>query len=177
MGLGAAALVSGLIGLPASVLNAITAQIAGRHVLRLRRLVVVIGFCLAITGLLGTIAVLGPVADGTLPIWAVAIPLALLGPAQGCIVSPNQTLTLEDVPTAVGGTAGGVMSTAQRMGTAVGNAVITSVFFAAFTSIGALSAMRDAYLVISAMLLAANRSSSVCLRARRSCASRACSSS
>lgn len=129
MGLGASALVSGLIGLPASVLNAITAQIAGRHVLRLRRLVVVIGFCLAITGLLGTIAVLGPVADGTLPIWAVAIPLALLGPAQGCIVSPNQTLTLEQIDVRYGGVAGGILQTGQRLGGATGTALIPGILF------------------------------------------------
>ena len=55
--------------------------------------------------------------------------LSLLGVAQGFIVSPNQTLSLIEVPAHVSGVAGGVMQTGQRVGTSVGTALITSTLF------------------------------------------------
>lgn len=130
MGLGVSALQSGLLGLPASLLNAVTAQVAGRYILRLRRLVVIVGFGLAITGLLTTAALVPFVTDGRLPVWALACSLALIGPAQGCIVSPNQTLTLEGVDAQYGGVAGGILQTGQRLGSSVGTAIIPGVLFA-----------------------------------------------
>lgn len=134
MGLGVSALQSGLLGLPASLLNAITAQVAGRHVLRLRRVVVILGLGLAIAGLLSTATLLPVVADGRLPVGVMACTLSLIGVAQGCIVSPNQTLTLEDVDVRYGGVAGGILQTGQRLGSAVGTAIIPGVLFGAVES-------------------------------------------
>jgi hypothetical protein len=57
--------------------------------------------------------------------------LFVMGIGQGGLVTPNQTLTLMDVDPAVGSTAGGVLQTSQRIGLALGQAVIGAVFFAA----------------------------------------------
>src|SRR5207248_8274397 len=59
-----------------------------------------------------------------------AVPLLVLGLGSGAIITPNQALTLNRVDPVVGSTAGGVLQTAQRIGSAVGQAVIGAVFFA-----------------------------------------------
>jgi sugar phosphate permease len=56
--------------------------------------------------------------------------LAFVGVAQGTVISPNQTLTLADVPLDYAGSSGAIMQTGQRIGTAVGIAVITAAVFA-----------------------------------------------
>ena len=60
-----------------------------------------------------------------------------MGMGSGAIITPNQTLTLMDVDPAVGSTAGGVLQTAQRIGLALGQAVVGAVFFAAVSGPGA----------------------------------------
>ena len=45
------------------------------------------------------------------------------------MISPNQTLTLAEVPVRRAGSAGAVLQTGQRIGTAVGIAAVGSVFF------------------------------------------------
>lgn len=62
-------------------------------------------------------------------IWWLLATLSLMGVAQGFIISPNQTLSLIEVPAHVSGVAGGVMQTGQRVGTSVGTALITSTLF------------------------------------------------
>jgi hypothetical protein len=59
-----------------------------------------------------------------------ALPLFVLGVAGGSIVTPNQTLTLMDVDPRAGGTAGGVLQTAQRVGSTTGQTVLGTLFFA-----------------------------------------------
>jgi hypothetical protein len=46
------------------------------------------------------------------------------------VISPNQALTLSQVPVARAGTAGGLVQVGQRIGAAVGIAAVGSVFFA-----------------------------------------------
>jgi hypothetical protein len=53
-----------------------------------------------------------------------------MGLGSGAIVTPNQALTLMEVDPVTGSTAGGVLQTAQRIGLAIGQAVVGSVFFA-----------------------------------------------
>ena len=62
---------------------------------------------------------------------ALAVPLFVLGLGAGGVITPNQTLTLVDVDPVTGGTAGGVLQTSQRIGAAIGQAVVGAAFFAA----------------------------------------------
>jgi hypothetical protein len=57
--------------------------------------------------------------------------LLLTGLGSGAVITPNQTLSLIDVDARMGSTAGGVLQTSQRIGSAVGQAVIGAAFFAA----------------------------------------------
>ncbi len=64
-------------------------------------------------------------------ILALAGPLFVMGLGSGAVITPNQALTLADVDPVAGSTAGGVLQTAQRVGLAIGQAVIGAVFFSA----------------------------------------------
>src|SRR6185312_8432076 len=61
--------------------------------------------------------------------WATAGPLLVAGLGSGLVIAPNQTITLSEVPVSEASTAGGVLQTAQRIGSAVGIAVVGVVFF------------------------------------------------
>lgn len=120
---------SAFISLPASVLAAISAQVAGRFVLRLGRRMVIGGFCLTITALLTFILLAGVVESGATSYLIFMAPAAMMGTAQGMTISPNQTLTLRAVDPEYGGVAGSIISLGQRMGTAMGTAMVPGVLF------------------------------------------------
>src|SRR5699024_9823742 len=71
----------------------------------------------------------GPVDSGAVTYLIFMIPAAFVGIAQGMTISPNQTLTLRAVDPAFGGVAGSIISLGQRMGTAVGTAIVPGVMF------------------------------------------------
>jgi hypothetical protein len=73
---------------------------------------------------------------------ALAAPLFVMGCGQGMLITPNQTLALMDVDPQMGSTAGGVLQTGQRIGLAVGQAVIGAVFFTSLTGTDAASYSR-----------------------------------
>jgi MFS family permease len=67
-------------------------------------------------------------------VWWLLLSLSLVGLAQGSVISPNQTLTLADVPLDYAGSSGAIMQTGQRIGTSVGIAVITAAVFASLSA-------------------------------------------
>ena len=118
-----------IVGLPSSFAAMISSQVAGRYVLSLGRRLVIAGFAVAALALLGVVALAGPIEDGSLPFWSFAFPLMLIGVSQGMTIAPNQTLTLTSVDPKFGGVAGGILSLGQRVGTAVGTALIPGILF------------------------------------------------
>jgi hypothetical protein len=60
---------------------------------------------------------------------ATAGPLLVAGVGSGLVIAPNLALSLSEVPVSRAGTAGGVMQTAQRLGSALGVASVGAVFF------------------------------------------------
>ena len=130
-GLGASALASGVIGVPASLVGAIAAPLAGRRVIRVGRGIVLAGMLLGIIGLLATIGIIRMHAIAGWSPWWIALTLVALGVGQGIVVSPNQTLSLADVPLEYAGAAGGILQTGQRIGTSIGIAAITGITFRA----------------------------------------------
>lgn len=126
---GRSAFESGVFGIPASLLSAYAAHWAGKRVVRLGRRVVIGGLILAIVGLILCCAVIALHEAGYLSVWWLVLSLSFVGLAQGSIISPNQTLTLADVPLAYAGSSGAIMQTGQRIGTSIGIAVITAIVF------------------------------------------------
>ena len=138
-GAGRSALEAGLVGVPSALISAWAANWAGRRVARLGRTVVIGGLVFALVGLALSIVVVLLQAQGLVSEWWLVLSLAFIGVAQGSVISPNQTLTLADIPLSYAGSSGAVMQTGQRIGTSIGIAVITSAAFGALAVSGSWS--------------------------------------
>lgn len=125
-GLGYTPLQSGLAVTPFAIGSSVSALLAGRMVARRGRWMTVGGLSLMMLGQ-ATVAVLMAVTHGAHAGLVVAAPLLVAGIGGGAVISPNTTLTLARVPTRMAGAAGGALQTGQRLGTAVGTALLSSV--------------------------------------------------
>ena len=134
-GLGYSALQSALGITAFAVGSAVAATLSGRVVTRVGRPLVVGGAVTFGVGALG-LALIAPHVAPHQAALAMAAPLFLMGCGQGALITPNQTLALMDVDPVIGSTAGGVLQTGQRIGLAIGQAVIGAVFFHAVTGTG-----------------------------------------
>jgi EmrB/QacA subfamily drug resistance transporter len=134
-GLGYSALEAGLAITPFAVGSAGASAIGGRIVSRFGRSLVVTGLVTVAVGLVLTDLALRAV-PGHGAGWAAALPLLLAGIGSGLVISPNQALTLSEVPVQRAGSAGAVLQTGQRIGTAVGIAAVGALFFARLASTG-----------------------------------------
>ncbi len=128
--IGYSPLVAGLALTPFAVGSVVTSASSGRRVTTLGRPLVVAGLLAAVAGLLLTDVAFGVSGENASAGWWSALPLFLAGLGSGLVISPNQTLTLASVPVHRAGTAGGVLQTGQRMGSAAGIALVGAVFFA-----------------------------------------------
>ncbi|MFF6995298.1 MFS transporter [Streptomyces sp. NPDC008313] len=127
-GLGFSPLCSGLAVTPFAVGSATASVVAGRLVERLGRLLTVCGLVAVVAGLGGTALILRYVpADHAS--WLAAPALLVGGLGSGCVISPNITMTLRDVPVRMAGAAGGALQTGQRLGGAVGTAALPGLFY------------------------------------------------
>jgi EmrB/QacA subfamily drug resistance transporter len=155
-GLGYSPLRSGLAVTPFALGSAVSAVFAGRAVPRFGRWLNVSGLLAAAVGMAATALVLRSVG-GDAAAWAAAAPLLVAGLGSGMVVSPNTTLTLESVPTQMAGAAGGALQTAQRIGAAMGTALLATVYYHALTSGGRDfgPAVSDALLCAAGLMLLA----------------------
>lgn len=154
-GAGKTALEAALFGLPAALLSAYAADWAGRRVQRYGRKLVIGGLFLALAGLATSVLVVLLYEQGYLSIWWLLLSLSFIGLAQGAVISPNQALTLEDVPLNYAGSCGAIMQTGQRIGTSVGIAVITAAVFTTLTASSWSVAVSVGFGVICLVVLAA----------------------
>jgi EmrB/QacA subfamily drug resistance transporter len=128
-GLHYTALEAGLAVTTFAVGSAAGSAVGGRIVNRLGRPLVLGGLALVAVGLIATNIVLHFV-PGRGAGWAAALPLLVAGLGSGFVISPNQALTLSEVPVERAGSAGAVLQTGQRIGTATGIAAVGALFFA-----------------------------------------------
>jgi EmrB/QacA subfamily drug resistance transporter len=155
-GLGYSPLRSGLAVTPFALGSAVSAVFAGRAVPRFGRWLNVSGLLAAAVGMVATALVLRRVG-GDAAAWVAAGPLLVAGLGGGMVVSPNTTLTLESVPARMAGAAGGALQTAQRIGAAVGTALLATVYYHALTGSGRdfPTAVSDALLCAAGLMLLA----------------------
>jgi len=135
-GLHYSALEAGVAVTPFAVGSGATAGAGGRYVSRYGRPLVAWGLGIVAVGLAGTVVAVHEV-PGHDAGWFMMVPLLVAGLGSGLVISPNQTLTLSEVPVARAGSAGGVLQTGQRIGSAVGIAGVGSLFFSRLRSDGA----------------------------------------
>jgi len=144
--LGYTALQSGLAVMPFALASAASAVVAGRLVERWGRWVTVVGLSLVVVGFAGVGAVVAWRQTDDVALWA-ALPLLLAGLGSGATISPNVTLTLARVPTRMAGAAGGALQTGQRIGSALGAALLAAVYRVALDRSGAGAAVAVTFAV------------------------------
>jgi EmrB/QacA subfamily drug resistance transporter len=153
-------LAAGLVSVPFALGAAVMAFVGGRLVQRFGRALVVVGLIVVIVGVWALLAS-ATLAPPQVAEWFMAASMLIGGLGGGLVISPNQTLTLSEVPPSEGSAAGSIAQLGQRVGTAVGVALVTGVFFAAVPGGGSHPvpeyhvAVRDGYLVTLALLAVA----------------------
>ena len=151
-GLGSTALASGLIGVPAALAGSITAAVAGRRVIRVGRAMVLGGMVLGIAGLLASIGIMHMHTRAGWSPWWLTLTLLVLGVGQGLVVSPNQALSLADVPLEYAGAAGGILQTGERIGASIGIAAVMGLTFRVSHSSGWEAAAQAGLLAVVAAI-------------------------
>lgn len=151
LGLGYSAFEAGLMGLPSAICGAVSARWAGKRVLEYGRRIVTVGISIAMCGLALSVLVVHLHASGYISIWWLLLTLAPMGIGQGTVISPNQTLTLSNAPLEYAGSTGGILQTGQRIGSAVGLAVVTAIAF----TVASISSWADAIVAAFATIIIA----------------------
>jgi EmrB/QacA subfamily drug resistance transporter len=126
-GLDRSPLETGLLLTPFALGAAATAPLAGRLVSQLHRRLTVGALLVMMSGVLA-VALLVPGVEGSALTWVLVGGLLLAGLGGGGVISPNFTLTLAEVPPRMGGAAGGALQTGQRIGSALGAALLVTVY-------------------------------------------------
>ncbi|MEP6648766.1 MAG: MFS transporter [Lapillicoccus sp.] len=117
----------GFLLMPFAVGSAIASPLAGRIVPRFGRRLTVIGLAVTMVGVC-LVALLVAGGDPAGLAWVAVPVLVLTGLGGGTVVSPNIAITLADVPPRMGGAAGAALQTGQRIGSAIGAAVLITVY-------------------------------------------------
>ncbi|MGW4032701.1 MFS transporter [Streptomyces sp. NPDC004838] len=129
IGLGWSPLRAGLTGVPFSIAVSVAAGVSVQKLVPLfGRKVLQAGALMMAAGLLLYIWEAGRYGTGIQP-WQMALPLVVMGVGMGLIVAPLTDAVLSDVPREHAGSASGLISTVQQMGTALGLALVSVVFF------------------------------------------------
>lgn len=157
-GLHRSPLLAGLVTVPFALSSGATAWIGGRLVEKYGRKLVVVGIIIAIVGI-SMVLLAATLSPPETTEWLMAGGMLVAGAGGGFVISPNQTLTLSEIPVTEGSAAGSMGQLGQRIGTAVGVSAVTALFFSAITAnqgAGQLAdfhrAFRDGFLVTLALL-------------------------
>ena len=128
-GLGHTALESGLVSIPFAIGSIIGSSQSNRLAQRLGRNVLVIGTALVLAAFIALWLIFLNVKGQDLTSWMLLAPLFFGGLGNGLFIAPNAQFIVATVDSSEAGAASGVISTMQRVGSAIGIAVIGSVLF------------------------------------------------
>jgi EmrB/QacA subfamily drug resistance transporter len=128
-GLGHTALESGIVTIPFAVGSIVGATLSNRLAGKLGRSVLVLGTTLVTLGLAAVWVLLATVAAIDLNHWELLGPLVVAGFGNGLFIAPNAQFIVATVDRQEAGAASGVVGTMQRLGSAIGIAVIGSLLF------------------------------------------------
>lgn len=119
---------AGLATVPFAVGSILTARFAGSRASRHSTRLVEVGTAMFCVGFAVAVLVLRHVTGDSIGAW-MAAPLLVAGAGSGLILPANQTSTLSEVDVRQAGVAGAVFQTSLRVGTAIGIAVVATVFY------------------------------------------------
>ncbi len=128
-GLGHTALESGLMILPFALGTAIFSSQSSKWASKIGRNVLVLGSGMLTLGLGVTYFLLANVGSADLNSWILLPSLLLAGAGNGTFLAPNVQFIVATVDNSEAGAASGVVQTAQRLGSAIGVAIIGSILF------------------------------------------------
>lgn len=128
-GLGHSALESGLLTVPIAISTFISSLYSHRVVMRLGRSALFLGAGLMTFGLASFWLILLVVPATGLNEAIFLVSLVAIGAGNGLFLSPNAQFIIATVDNSEAGAASGVLNTMQRLGTAIGIAVIGSILF------------------------------------------------
>jgi EmrB/QacA subfamily drug resistance transporter len=134
-GYGHSALMTGLLTASFALGSIVSASNSSRLTERLGRRILTIGaglVALAIVALIVIVHQAGPEPNG----WYLVAPLLLGGVGSGLTIAPNVGFTLAEVPREDNGAASGVLNTGQRIGSALGIAIVATVLFETLSPTG-----------------------------------------
>jgi EmrB/QacA subfamily drug resistance transporter len=131
-GLQYSALEAGFTQTSFAIGSAVGAAIGGRMVQRYGRPLVVVGLFLCGVGLVALDIEVSAISD--INGWLLAPPLLLAGFGTGLVISPNVTISLTEVDPRYAGSGSGMLQTAQRVGSAIGVALVLAQFFSKLAS-------------------------------------------
>ncbi len=140
------------LGLAPVMIGIIAASIVCRPLLTsLGRTLVVIGL---VTTLLGTLGLwITVLSKGTaVTPWLTAPSLLILGLGMGACFSTIYEVALGDVTHEEAGSASGSLSAVQQLATAIGSAIVTTVFFNVLRANGGAKAMTTSVLVAAGVI-------------------------
>jgi EmrB/QacA subfamily drug resistance transporter len=153
-GMGFSPLGAGLTALAFSVGSFVLAPISVPLAERYGRLVLAAGGALMGLGVLGVVLGAGEVGAGSDP-WPAVPGLVIAGVGLSLLIIPLVNVVLAAVPHEVAGGAGGIFSTAQQLGGALGVAVVGSVFFSLLEAHSFTRSLRGAAPIVIALFLVA----------------------
>ncbi len=145
-GLGHTALESGVVSVPFAIGSILGSAFCAPLSRMLGRTVLVMGTGLVSIGLiwLWVILLVTPASD--LTNWLLLPPLFVAGIGNGLFIAPNAQFIVATVARADAGSASGVISVMQRVGSAIGIAVVGSVLFGTLSVTGSSpAALADAF--------------------------------
>lgn len=132
-GLGHTALDTGIMLVPFALGSIVASSFSDRLARRLGRLVLVLGTLLVTIGLAWTWLILRNANPAVLTHWNLLLPLLIAGAGNGAFIAPNTEFVITTVSWTEAGAASGIVGTAQRIGSAIGIAVVGSVLFGSLT--------------------------------------------
>ncbi|MDJ0392963.1 MFS transporter [Rhodococcus sp. G-MC3] len=135
-GLGNSALSSGAVMLPFAIGGIIASSQSNKLTQRLGRTVLLIGTSLVAISLIWMWLLLANTEPADLTNWKLLVPLFIGGLGNGAFIAPNAQFIVATVDRQDAGSASGVIATMQRIGSAVGIAVIGSVLFGSLNITG-----------------------------------------
>jgi EmrB/QacA subfamily drug resistance transporter len=127
-GLNRSALTTGFMIVPFALGSMISASQSHKASAKLGRWVLVIGCFLVALGLFSLDIILH-FHNTNIKAGYIALPLVIAGIGNGLVIAPNQDFVLKSVKPNEIGSASGLLTTSQRVGTALGIAAIGTVFF------------------------------------------------
>ncbi|WP_229054713.1 MFS transporter [Aeromicrobium sp. Leaf350] len=129
--------VAGLLMLPSSATSVVGAWVGGRVVQRWGRALTVTGMLLTLVSVLGTVTILLSGPSTLLVVTALPALQLLSGLGAGFVVSPNHSMTLQDVPREQGSAASSIGQLGQRVANSLGVATASMAYYAVVYGSGA----------------------------------------